>query len=170
MKLKQNLLSFLRSNGIVVHEVETLPESGFLESILLKNGEMYIKPEAKISSILHEAGHLAIIPSQFRHFASGDLHGLQSMFDALENEPLDSPLMRAALQCGDTEATAWAYAVGVHLGIPEKLIIQSDEYDGTGDEIRAMLSIGAYLGIHGLQYAGMCTKREYPSLIRWVQS
>jgi len=167
--MKQSLLTFLRTIGITIHEVEKLPETGFLESILLKDGEMYILPEAKISSILHEAGHLAIIPAQFRHFASGDLRGLQQMFDALDNEPLDSPLMRAALQCGDTEATAWAYAVGVHLGIPEKLIIQDDEYSGTGNEIRAVVAIGHYLGVHGLQHAGMCNKRDWPRLIRWVQ-
>ena len=144
--MKQNLLTFLRANGIIIHEVEYLPEIGFLEAILLKDGEMYITPDAKISSILHEAGHLAIIPAQFRHLASGDLRGLQQMFDALDNEPLDSHLMRAALQCGDTEATAWAYAAGVHLGIPEKLIIQDDEYSGTGNEIRAMVAIGVILG------------------------
>ncbi len=167
--MKQKLLTFLRSNGITVHEVKNLPEAGFLESILLKDGGMYITPEAKISSILHEAGHLAIIPAQFRHLASGDLRGLQQMFDALDNEPLDSHLMRAALQCGDTEATAWAYAAGVHLGIPEKLIIQDDEYSGTGNEIRAMVAIGCYFGVHGLQHAGMCLKREWPRLIRWTQ-
>ena len=167
--MKQTLMNFLRSNGLVVHEVEKLPEIGFIDEVLLKNGEIYITPEAKISSILHEAGHLAIIPTQFRHFASGDLRGLQQMFDALDNEPPDSPLMRAAIQCGDTEATAWAYAVGVHLGIPEKLIIQDDEYSGTGNEIRAMVSIGHYLGVHGLQHAGMCNKRDWPRLIRWTQ-
>lgn len=167
--MKQNLLNFLRSIGICVHEVDSLPEKGFVDNILLKDGKMYITPYASISSILHEAGHLAIIPAQFRHLASGDLRGLQQMFDALDNEPLDSHLMRAALQCGDTEATAWAYAAGVHLGIPEKLIIQDDEYSGTGNEIRAMVAIGYYFGVHGLQHAGMCNKRDWPHLTRWVQ-
>lgn len=38
-----------------------------------------------------------------------------------------------------------------------------------GNDEAVMVAIGCYFGVHDLQHAGMCLKREWPRLIRWVQ-
>ena len=129
-----------------------------------------------MSDLLHEAGHLALIPGRFRPGMNGDLSdGFTVMFKALDalDLPPDDPLSRAALQCSDPEATAWAWAAGTALGLPPETIITDDQYDGEGASIRQMLSMRLYLGIHGLIHAGLCLPPRnpggFPALTRWLQ-
>ncbi len=84
--------------------------------------------------------------------------------------------MRAALQCSDPEATAWAWAAGKHLGIPEDEIILDSEYGNDGAGIRLALSLRSYPGINGLAHAGFCAVRDgvaplpvFPALAHWTQ-
>jgi uncharacterized protein len=92
----------------------------------------------------------------------------------------DSALARACIQCSDPEATAWAWAAGVHLGLDPKEIVQDDEYGNGGSDIRLMLSMNKYMGINGLAFAGFCVTRPgpleqmsglpaYPKLAMWLQ-
>lgn len=155
---------------------------GFIEHVLIADGGLHVDPRASPSAILHEAGHLAVMPACYRHYLNGDVgEGVHRMFrdmDELEHAP-DSPLMRAALQAGDPEATAWAFAAGLSLGLPIELIILDHEYGGEGEAIRIALSAKSYLGIHGIAHAGFCVVRAnpysshslpaYPELSYWLQ-
>ncbi len=102
------------------------------------------------------------------------------MAAVLDREPPDSPLSRAIIQCSDPEATAWAWAAGIHLGLPPKIIIQHDEYDGAGRDIRQGLSINCYPGFtdlptldfapRGVTLQQLLIRHEMwqqPKLIRW---
>ncbi|WP_237113908.1 hypothetical protein [Pseudomonas aeruginosa] len=81
------------------------------------------------------------------------------------------------IQTSDTEVTAWAWAAGVHLQIPPKMIIMDDEYSGEGPILRSQLKAMAYIGINGLSHGGFCQRRAnpysslpvYPSLAFWLQ-
>lgn len=83
------------------------------------------------------------------------------------------------MQCSDPEATAWAWAIGKHLGLPDEIIILDSEYDGTGANERLSLGMGAHLGVHGLAHAGFCAASKayseitnqpcYPNLAFWLQ-
>ncbi|MNG07217.1 hypothetical protein D3C84_905070 [compost metagenome] len=106
--------------------------------------------------------------------------GLRQMLDRIAELglPPDHPKVRAALQCSDPEATAWAWAAGLALDIPHELIVMDAEYDGTGADIRMSLSMRAYVGINGLQHAGFTAAREqytwlglptYPLMAFWLQ-
>lgn len=155
--------------------------SGFLGAgVDIQEGVLLISPEASVGNVLHEAGHLAILPQPVRQFVNTDLDKAVGLLMAtIDWSNPDSPLCRAAIQCGDTEATAWAWAAGLAAGIPGPAVIRNEDYDGTGFEIREMLRTGAYMGIHGLQHAGLCAASDrwashtrlpvYPRLARWTQ-
>ena len=144
---------------------------------IVDGGLEYDPDKADPSSLLHEAGHLATMPGRFRHLANGNLsQSHRQMIDQVDFSNPDADEARAAMQCSDPEATAWAWAAGKHLDVPDHLIIMDHEYDGSGQDIRSMLQMNAYLGIHGLAAAKFCIVRDrphplpvYPKLAMWLQ-
>lgn len=150
--------------------------SGFLDGIRIEKGRILYSPDAPPSNLLHEAGHLAIMPTTFRHLAEDRLSQVfAAMGDALqrrmdETGNPDDPLIRAIMQCSDMEATAWAWAFGVRVGLPHAIIILDEEYGGDGAGVRVQVSNNMYMGINGLRAAGMVESvRRYPDLSKWLQ-
>ncbi len=159
----------------IVAEPATAPR-GFLEGVRIHQGRLFYDAEAPPSNLLHEAGHLACIPPDFRPSAQDDLRRVfRLMGEAYrtryeETGNPDDPLMRAIVQCSDPEATAWAWAFGRRIGIPTEMAILDHEYDGAGEDVRIQLSNRMHCGINGLRAAGMIgSVREYPTLSKWVQ-
>lgn len=154
---------------------------GFAQGVEISQGVLNIDRVALASVALHEAGHVCILPEEVRPHADGNLHqAIEMMFEAVADLDADSPAMRAALQSGDPEATAWAWAAGVHLDLPPDLIIRDEEFEGEGRFIRMQLDAKAWPGINGLVHAGWCAPRAgvladhmglpaYPKLARWLQ-
>lgn len=159
-----------------------------LPGILVWRGGLSVNPSAmrRYDDVLHELGHLAVLPSVIRPYASGDVvlstePFTKSWIDThqfiLENGE-EEPVSRAILQSGESEAIAWSYAAQVHLGLLPKLTVVMQDGDSlmwrtaTANEIAAeiaCLSVGAHFGVHGLAAAGMTTKGMFPKMIRWVQ-
>lgn len=172
------VVEFLREIGL---DVEYLPgATGFTNHCMVVKGTLRIDPRCRASALLHEAGHLAVVPQQYRHLFDGDVVlGQIALMDAVSLMPLaiDSKLYRAAVQAGETEATAWAFACGRNLGIPPEWIIRDDEYSGDGAVERLRLLTNGHLGINGLSFAGFCKARDfhhgdlptYPELAFWMQ-
>lgn len=174
------VISFLVEIGLQAY-VEP-GATGFIEDIRIDAGTLYLDPDCHVSGLLHEAGHLAITPKIYRHWMTGNLFsGMRNMLDdttARSTDP-DSPIFRAVIQCSDPEATAWAWAAGIHLGIAPEKIIMDHEYDGAGADIRFALSLNRFIGINGLRHAGFCatSKRSarpaectFPNLNFWLQN
>lgn len=174
----EEAMRFLQRIGL---QVDVVPGAhGFIEHVAVLDGGLQVDPAAPVSGLLHEAGHLAVVPSRFRSYLSGDITaGMKRIMTEVEKlclEP-DSQLERAVIQSGDSEATAWAFAAGRSIGIPDDQIIMDDDYFGEGDFIRLALAMNSYLGIHGLSHAGFCVPRAtkyrplpvYPSLAFWLQ-
>ena len=173
------VMAFLNDIGIqtVFGEV---PKDSFLREVAVVHGGLVVTPHAKPSAVLHEAGHLALIPGQHRHKAHGDLF---AVINEVLNEEWDDPCCEgaiAAIQCGDLEATAWAWAAGLSLGLEGRDIIMDPEFSNTGRSLRTALNAKAYCGINGLAAAGLCVVKSpelskasglpiYPELARWVQ-
>ena len=70
------VIDFARSIGISVTCLIAPPNSpdSFLKGILIKRGQLIVCiQEAFPGDILHELGHISILPAQFRHLASGNL-------------------------------------------------------------------------------------------------
>lgn len=175
----ERVVQFLLNVGL---EVRLSPSArGFIDGVAIVDGALLVDSRARASGLLHEAGHLAIIPNRFRSYLSGNISsGIKRIFselDALQLSP-DDHLERALINTGDPEATAWAWAVGKQLNIPEDLIIQDDEYEGGGEWVRSALAANCYIGINGLSHAGFCVVRHnpylpcpvYPDLAYWLQT
>ena len=167
-------VAYLCTIGLTVLAREGV--EGFVAGVAIRGGALLFDERASASNLLHEAGHVAICPGRFRHLLSGNVetsyaHVIREAQPHLNGDP-DSPLQRALIQMGDTEATAWAFAAGVAAGLPPQIVIEDGDYQGEGAEIRACLRGRAYLGIHGLAHGGMTRLRgeaAYPAMQRWLQ-
>lgn len=176
----EGVLEFLQHIGLST--TVRAGTAGFLPGVFIVSGGLWIDSGAAVSDVLHEAGHLATLPAAFRPLARGDLRDVMArLMASLETVESDSMPMRAAMSCGDPEATAWAWAAGCHLRLPARQVISDSDFGGDGAEIRVMLSLGAYAGIHGLAHGGFCVTRPgpleamaglpaYPKLQRWLQT
>lgn len=155
--------------------------AGFVPGVDILDGRLLVNPLAHPSSLLHEAGHLACLPGEFRKQAQRNISRVQRlMLNSIDFSDPDGELPRAALQCSDPEATAWAWAAGVHIGLAPKDIIQDHEYQHSGAWIRLQLQHRQYAGLNGLAHAGFCAVRPgayaaargleaFPKLSRWLQ-
>ena len=162
--------TFLNQIGLVAVKVPRFTQPSFIDGVRIDGGKLFFDDTARASGLLHEAGHVAITPGCYRHLLSGNLDSsFRKIFRLAECHHPESPISMALLQCSDVEATAWAYAAGMHLGMPPWQIIQDDEHDGDGPHIRLCLRLRSYLGVHGLHYAEMCHMKRYPEMDRWVQ-
>lgn len=171
----KNVIDFLNKIGIKCHIVDSV-DGGFLKTILIKNGELYLTRKCKISDILHEAGHLAVLPPKYRMQASGNIIDvLKKMYSEVDTL---LPENEKYMYCEDCEATAWAFACGVYLKIPYNKIIEKRQYQNDGANILFGLKHNSYFGINKLARAGWCSARKmnetenrplYPKLNKWLQ-
>lgn len=173
------VVSFLRGIGI---PSDVVPGAkGFMPGVRIHQGGLQISPEAALGDVLHEAGHLAVLPGRFRRLACDDVSVVQRlMLDTVDFSNPDVGEARAALQSGDAEATAWAWAAGEYLELDRAQVVRNRDYGGAGRDVRISLEARAYLGINGLASAGFCVTRPgplekmrglpaYPRLAMWVQ-
>ena len=161
----------LRAIGLTV--IEDDAAVGFVPGVRIAGGTLRYAPGATDSNLLHEAGHLAILPENLRPLAEDDLSGvweaIRGEFQTARCADPDAPYPRAD-QCSDPEATAWAFAAGRQFGLAPEQIIRDQDYDGDGAGVRFGLEHNAYAGIHGLRHAGFLARvRDFPKLERWLQ-
>lgn len=176
------VVAFLEHIGLETKLVQGA--EGFIPYVRIVDGALHYDPQVTASNLLHEAGHLCLIPAQFRPLARDDLSSC-GVYDAIEACIRDNgcdpegPLSRALMQSSDAEATAWAWAAGVHLGLAPEVIILDHEYSGAGRSIRQALKATQWLGINGLAAAGWCARPGpfaglsplpvFPAMARWTQ-
>ncbi len=175
------VLSFLEKIGIFA---EIVPVSGgFLEKIKILNGGLRIDPDCSICDILHEAGHLAIIPNRYRSRFSvnaDDSDVWDTVMAEIRKANLDPDhrLCRAVIQCSDQEATAWAWAAGLAIGVDHDLIIEDNNYPDDngimgGEYVRLAMENNQWPGINGLMHSGMCDNPRrpdgFPKMKKWLQ-
>ena len=148
----------------------------FVEGIQIKNGCLILDRGCSISNLLHEAGHLAVLPKEYRKQASGNLGDvLRKMYREIDCSKEEN---RRYMQCEDAEATAWAYAFGLRCGVLFDLIIDDEQYDGTGRDVLESLALGSGFGVKGLASMGWCASSiihskasglpMYPNLLKWI--
>ncbi|NRC33921.1 hypothetical protein HB746_33680 [Pseudomonas aeruginosa] len=171
---------FLSGIGIELVHVDSLEGAGFLEDVRVVAGALHYLAGAKACNLLHEAGHVAIVPTRFRHLMNDDVEiGTKEMFEQMEQEgiPPGSREWEIVLQVSEAEATAWSWAAGKAAGIPEELVIEDWCFNGEGSLTRLMLSAGRHYGVNGLAHAGFCRTSNadrrpgqvYPHLNFWLQ-
>ena len=154
------IVQFLRSIGLVVEAAE-LPGDTFLPAIRIVAGGLRYDPVRLQTpgDLLHEAGHLAIVPER-----------------ALLNDAIDNQQPDAATD--EVEAIAWSWAALVHLGLPGELLFHPGSYKGQAEGLLMSYRLGVYFGAAGLARRGLCLLpaqaagsgvQPYPHMQRWLQ-
>ncbi len=160
--LTQTIMEFLIGIGIPVREGLVAPDS-FLPGLSIVNGSL-IYDSATLrwpGDLLHEAGHIATTPASMR---------------SMLNDSLDES--SSVPHGGEVEATAWAYAAIVHLGLAPSVLFHPQGYKGKSAELIATYTLGVYPGCYGLAQAGMTllgaeaklvSTPPYPHMNRWLR-
>ncbi|KFN46551.1 hypothetical protein [Arenimonas metalli] len=160
--LLDRIVAFLRGIGITVREAE-LDDDAFLPGVRVADGALLFD-RARLrwpGDLLHEAGHLAVLPPGLRAAMSNDLAGHDDVPHA-----------------GEIEATAWAYAATVAIGLAPAVLFHEGGYHGKSASLAMTYSIGVFPGVHGLVQAGMTAsgteaaqrgETTYPAMQRWLR-
>ncbi len=154
-------ISFLNEIGIET-KFEKLDEPCFLPGLTIRNGNIIIDKETLSypGDILHEAGHIAVVPAAERHTLSAA---------AIEK--------REQREAEEMMAIAWSYAACMHLGLDPYVVFHDDGYKGGGSYIADNFSNKNYFGLPMLQWKGMALDEVnaakqnlpgYPCMLKWV--
>ncbi|MFZ5637580.1 MAG: hypothetical protein ACOY82_13455 [Pseudomonadota bacterium] len=156
------IVDFIAGIGLNIVE-EQLPADTFLPGVALRGGGLVVDPAALVwpGDLLHEAGHLAVLPAEMRGSADDDLADEAGVEHA-----------------GELEAMAWAWAAVVELGLPADVLIHEGGYNGKSRDLLQMYAFGVYPGLQGLCAAGMTAAPgfspeplpvRYPRMLRWLR-
>jgi len=160
-KSQQSLLiSFVQEIGLTV-SFENIAHQTFLPGLCIRNGALIIDSEKLLypGDILHEAGHLAVMPPDIRY----------AMNDDLPNTNMH--------QGGELMAIAWSYAACIHLQLDPHIVFHQDGYKGGGSDLVKNFKEGKYSGLPLLQWNGMAyddkrakelNAKPYPEMISWL--
>jgi hypothetical protein len=179
--VQRKAVEFVRSIGLTVVCGRPNQEPAFSPDsyVWVDSGVLYIDPEKfHVGDFLHEAGHLAVLPSFARKLACGDVEEsvgpvisayVESHLGGLSTYPED-PVVRACLQWGECEAIAWSYAAAVRVGVDPRLVFENGFRDDMArQETLSMCKAGAYFGVSGLRAGGFFpTTKHYPEMTRWL--
>jgi hypothetical protein len=146
--IAQRIVEFLNGIGLGVNTGE-VPDTTFLPGIHIVNGGLLVD-EARLKypgDLLHEAGHLAVMPPERRTSIEGDTGS-----DGGE----------------ELAAIAWSYAAALHLDLPPEVVFHPDGYRGGADSIVENFAGHRYFGVPFLKWIGL-TGDDYPRMVRWVR-
>ncbi len=156
-ELTKRIAAFLVSIGIPVL-AEPIEQETFLPGILVRDGGLVVDEEklAHPGDLLHEAGHLAVVPPSRR----------AELF------------MHAGNDAGEElMAIAWSWAALLHLGLEPAVLFHPEGYKGGSASLIENFSSGRTFGVPTLQWLGMTAEGAraaelgvppYPHMIRWL--
>ncbi|MDE1149927.1 MAG: hypothetical protein PW843_25530 [Azospirillaceae bacterium] len=182
------IVAFLRGIGFTV-EFGPGAAGGFLPGVNIQGGAIHIDPDTLVSpgDLLHEAGHMAILPRRLHARLGRDLEADTIAAVAAEAGPgmPADPVLAAPLQQGEFMAQAWSYAAALHLDVPPECVFfpgsyHIDAYEGT-HPMQVWLEAGTHHGLGALAkvgmtgYAGIFALMHdnglapFPHMNRWIQ-
>ena len=149
---------FLEDIGIPVR-AESIDTDTFLPGIRIEAGSLLVDPARLLypGDLLHEAGHLALLPPFERANANDNIGD-------------DGGLEMAAI--------AWSWAAALHLGLDPAVVFHDDGYKGGARAIRENFEQGRYIGLPLLQWMGLTVEAHraaefgvepYPKMQRWLR-
>ena len=143
---------------------EAIPGDSLLPGVAIERGELILDRARNTwpGDLLHEAGHLAVLPFAVRRTVSGNL-----------------PDTVLAEYAGEPEATAWAYPALREIGLPPEVLFHEGGYGGKAAGLLFTYGAGVYPGAAGLSAAGMAAApketssgraKAYPAMLRWLRA
>ena len=147
-ELTRRIGVWLGGVGIVVRP-GSIPKTTFLPGIHLERGEIVVDEERLLypGDLLHEAGHLAVMPLDRRLAVDG-----------------------FAGEDGGEEmaAIAWSWAAALAMGLDVEVVFHPDGYRGGAEAIVRNFRAGRYFGVPILQWLGM-TDAAFPLMKKWMR-
>ena len=154
--------AFLEGIGIPVATTE-LGDGTFLPGVTVRDGRLLVDAArlAHPGDLLHEAGHLAVVPAAARPLLGSDV--------AVEG--LDLVVLEAAV-------LPWSYAAALEAGIDPAVVFHDDGYHGHAQALLRTYALGVVPGLNLLVDAGMAADAAtaqrlgvapYPAMLRWLR-
>jgi hypothetical protein len=156
------MVDFIRGIGIEVVETPLDIET-FIPGIYIEQGKLLVD-ELKLlypGDLLHEAGHIAMVPGHLRHYATGNVGKIDEIGNSYE-----------------IEAIAWSWAAVVALGIDPEILFHNKGYKGSAQGLLYNFRMGVYIGTHGIESAGMAYSvhkavelgvQPFPAMQKWLR-
>ena len=155
------IVSFINGIGIPCRP-QALQEGTFLPGIDIQQGTILydIDKMKHPGDLLHEAGHVAVLPPHYRSIAQSphDLFG--------EMDPA----------AAEMAAIAWSWAALTYLQLHPHIVFHQDGYKGGSGAIIENFSRGAFFGVPMLHYLGMTTDPlhgkthgTFPAMQHWLR-
>ncbi|WP_207512269.1 hypothetical protein [Longitalea luteola] len=163
MVLLQKCIGFLNNIGIET-TFRKIGNKSFLPGLLINKGMIIIDKDAleHPGDILHEAGHIAVVPAI-------DRHGLSER----------NIINRKDRESEEIMAIAWSYAACIHLFIDPFFVFHEQGYRGGREYITGSCREKNYIGLSMLEKIGMTANEKharrlnipsYPHMIKWLRA
>ncbi len=155
------IVDFLIEIGLAV-KISSINRNTFLPGIDFEKGAIVID-EAKLKypgDLLHEAGHLAVLPPAQRKTVNGDITPEQTYDGG-----------------GELMALAWSYAAAVYLNLDPSIIFHPDGYKGESEVLIDHFTSSPFMGVPGLQWLGLTAQEKlaaelnippFPNMLKWL--
>ncbi len=156
-------VAFIQAIGIPIL-FKNIEKDCFLPGLSIENGCIIVDRQKLLypGDILHEAGHIAVVPSNERQ--------------TLNEESIDNRKDNAA---EEMMAIAWSFAACVHLQLDVYFVFHENGYKGGARHIADNFKQGNYFGVPMLQWVGMTFERKnetepekpiYPEMLHWLRN
>jgi hypothetical protein len=158
----EKCIAFLHSIGIKTI-LKQLDRGSFLPGLSIKEGSIIVDRNALTypGDILHEAGHIAVVP-------------------AAERPTLNAASVekRQNREAEEMMAIAWSYAACLHLDMDACFVFHDGGYKGGGSHIADTFKDKKYIGLPMLQWIGLAADEKnaailhlpaYPCMIKWLR-
>ena len=156
-EIRSRIVAFLREIGLSV-QARRLPGPTFLPGIRVEHGGLVFDPDRLRypGDLLHEAGHLAVVP-------------------AIDREVMDGEIVANAAH--EMAAIAWSWAAAVHLRLDPRVVFHPHGYKGGAEALIENFTHGRYVGVPMLEWRGMTdyqragaeqSATRYPVMKQWL--
>jgi len=144
------ILEFLTTIGLEVRR-EPIEGATVLPGITVDHGALVVDEArlAHVGDLLHEAGHLAVVPAVDRRRLTVDV---------------------GADGGNEMAALAWSYAAARHLDLAPEVVFHEDGYRGGAGALIENFEAGRYVGVPILVWRELTTTDAYPSMGCWLAS
>lgn len=150
----EKCIAFLNKIGIKTF-FRALDDSSFLPGLQIENGNIIIDTNLiqHPGDLLHEAGHIAVVPQKDR-----------------TNLTATALIKRKDREAEEVMAIAWSYAACIHLDIDPSYVFHEDGYRGGSNDIIDSCDKNEYVGTLMLQSLGMGSQNsDTHQMNRWLR-